>query len=176
MSIPTHKSSTSEITAYARSYWRAVTGFGTPTATTLFHEYNTRDIHRVDGQNDRYTGERAMWLGYMTGGVKLMRFLKSPEGCALVGVDCSKPGSGGQARQDRIRRVADDFLSLAAYYSKKREYEQGDVEAVAEARNLNPDKLATFVGFAYTIVSPEFKTLMWMWKKDAERAEQAGPA
>jgi len=173
--IPTLRSSGSEISAYARPFWEKATGHGTENATTSFHlQYNKRDIHRVRGRNDRYTGERAMSIGYMKGGVKMMKFLTSDEGRSLVGVDCSKPGSGGQARQDRIRSVGDEFLALAAYYSKKREYERGDVEAVAEARDMDPSTFATFVGFSYAIVSPEFKALKTKWYND-ERAELTGP-
>jgi len=172
--IPTLRSSGSEISAYARPFWEKATGHGTENATTSFHlQYNKRDIHRVRGRNDRYTGDRAMSIGYMKGGVKMMKFLTSDEGRSLVGVDCSKPGSGGQARQDRIRSVGDEFLALAAYYSKKREYERGDVEAVAEARDMDPSTFATFVGFSYAIVSPEFKALKTKWYND-ERAELEG--
>jgi len=173
--VPTHTSAPGEIAAYARPYWNMATGLGTPNATTSFHnDYDKRDIHRVRGRNDRYTGARAMSIGYMKGGVKMMKFLTSDEGRSLVGVDCSKPGSGGQARQDRIRSVGDDFLALAAYYSKRREYERGDIEAVAEARDLEPDKFATFVGFSHAIVSPEFHALRHKWLAD-EQAELVGP-
>ena len=173
--VPNHQSTSSEISAYARPFWEKATGHGTPNATTSFHlQYNKRDIHRVRGRNDRYTGERAMSIGYMKGGVKMMKFLTSDEGRSLVGVDCSKPGSGGQARQDRIRSVGDEFLALAAYYSKKREYERGDIEAVAEARDMDPSTFATFVGFSYAIVSPEFRALKAKWYND-EHAELAGP-
>ena len=171
--IPTHESSGKEVADYARPLWEKWTGFGTPGATTSFHtQYNKRKFDRAFGTPDRYTGERAMALGYATGGVKIMKFLKSPEGCELVGVDCSKPGAGGEARQDRIRAIGDEFLALAAWYSERREYEAGDVAAVAEARNLEPGKFATFVGFAYAITSLEFKALKRKWKA-AERAEEA---
>jgi hypothetical protein len=172
--IPNHRSSGSEISAYARPFWEKATGYGTENATTSFHlQYNKRDINRVRGKNDRYTGERAMSIGYMKGGVKMMKFLTSDEGRSLVGVDCSKPGSGGQARQDRIRSVGDEFLALAAYYSKKREYERGDIEAVAEARDMDPSTFATFVGFSYAIVSPEFRALKSKWYNE-EQAELTG--
>lgn len=171
--IPTHESSSEEVAAYARPFWGVWTGVGTPGATTTFHEqYNKRKFDRAFGTTDRYTGERAMALGYATGGVKIMKFLKSPEGCELVGVDCSKPGAGGEARQNRIRKIGDDFLAVTAWYSKLREYEAGDVEAVAAARNLEPGKFATFVGFAYAITSLEFKALKRKWNA-AERAEKA---
>lgn len=171
--IPTHASSTNDIATYARPFWEKATGLGTANATTSFHkEYNKRDINRVRGQHNRYTGQRAMSLGFMKGGVKMMKFLTSDEGRSLVGVDCSKPGAGGQARQNRIRGVGEEFLALAARYSKLREYEAGDVEAISKARDMEVSTFATFVGFSYAVVSPEFYALKRKWLA-AERAEQA---
>jgi hypothetical protein len=167
-----------EIYRHATPYWEIVTGKGSSSATTTFeHEYNKNDFRYVelDAKKRRYTGDRAMALGYMQNGVKMVKFLRSETGRKLVEVDCTKPNRFGDSSQNRIRQVQDDFVTLCSRYSKGYQEQAGDFHAVKLDRGFEEGKFALRWGFGFAIISTEFAELKRKWLADeaAEAAEAA---
>lgn len=164
-------SSPSKKAAYARPYWNAATRYGTPDATTTFHEqYNKRDYYYSYGRCGefvRQTGMRGMALGYLTK-VRFTRFLSTPLAAELTGVDLSRPGQSAE-QAARVVVVADEFFDLLVQYSRSHPFRDGDYGNVQRSRMLQDGSFCIFTGFVEAVASRELQALRATWK---ERYEQ----
>ena len=140
----------------AKSLWATATCEGSEGATTTFH--TVWDKNRAS--------ERPYALGYLTQR-RFVRFLQSSQGQELLGVDCSRAGAGGGARENFIRRVCSEFFALCVELSKLNELEQDDYELVGTARNMADGSYCTFQGFAAAIHSARFGKMLKQWHRTA---------
>ena len=140
------------MSAHSRALWELATCAGTEQATTTFHtKYNK---HRP--------AERPYALGFLTRG-RFLRFAQSEQGCALLTVNCSRPGAGGGGRENFIRSVCSDFFNLCVEKSKVNEVQDGDYDDVGAARNMRSDTYCTFPGWITAIASTEFVAMRAQW-------------
>ncbi len=165
-------SSASKKAAYARPYWNAATRYGTPDATTTFHEqYNKRDYHYSYGRCGefvRQTGMRGMALGYLTK-VRFTRFLSTPLATELTGVDLTRPGQSAE-QAARVVVVADEFFDLLVKYSRWHPFRDGDYGNVQRSRMLQDGSFCIFTGFVEAVASRELQALRATWKARYEQA------
>ena len=154
--------------AFARRYWDIATLAGSPNATTTFHEQFDKNDHWIFnssggalGEMEQY-GARGMALGYLTK-VRFARFLQTPQGAELTGVDCSRPGADA-AREQRMRVVASQFFDLLVRYSRTHPHHYGDYGNVARSRKLQDGSFCIFTGFSEALASQEFAELRGNWK------------
>jgi hypothetical protein len=165
-------SSPSKKAAHARPYWNAATRYGTPDATTTFHEqYNKRDYHYSYGRCGefvRQSGMRGMALGYLTK-VRFTRFLSTPLAAELTGVDLTRPGQSAE-QAARVAVVADEFFDLLVKYSRWHPFRDGDYGNVQRSRMLQDGSFCIFTGFVEAVASRELQALRATWKGRYERA------
>lgn len=158
--------SPSEKAAYARPFWNAATRYGTLEATTTFHEqYDKRDYRYSYGRCGDFVhqdGQRGLALGYLTK-VRFARFLTTPLGTELTGVDLTCPGRSA-AQAARVVAVADEFFDLLVRYSHSHPYRDGDYGNVMRSRALPRNSFCIFTGFAEALSSPELETLRATWR------------
>ena len=67
-------------------------------------------------------------------------------------------------REQRIRQVASEFLDLLVAFTHSHEVEEGDAEAVAEARGMVVGTFCLFRGFSVAIASQKFAALKNKWQ------------
>lgn len=158
--------SPSKTASFARPYWNAATHYGTPHATTTFHQQHDKRDCRYSygrcGEFVRQDGERGLALGYCTK-VRFTRFLTTPLATELTGLDLTRPGQGA-AQAARVVEVADAFFDLLVRYSHSHPYRDGDYGNVMRSRALPRNSFCIFTGFAEALASREMKTLRAEWR------------
>ena len=155
-----------ERASFARPYWNAATRYGTPEATTTFHDqYNKHDYNYSYGGYGGFVhqaGERGMALGYLTK-VRFMRFLSTPMATELTGIDLTKPGRSAE-QSARVIKVADEFFELLVDQSVYKPFRDDDYGNVARSRKLPHGSFCIFTGFQEALASRELKALRKTWK------------
>jgi len=162
--------------AFARKHWERATQLGTPNATTTFHHlFNKRDFwffSPTPGGDVTQYGARGKALGYLTK-VRFVRYVRTPAGAELTGVDCSKPGSDAES-EERIRVISGQFFELLVKYSRSHSHKPGDYGSVGRSRQLTDGSYCIFTGFGEALESEEFGRLRAEWK--ARYAPEPAPA
>jgi hypothetical protein len=143
-----------------RQHWDAATG---PTRT--FHEMYDKDSPH----------QRGMALGYLTR-KKWYKYATTPMGEALLGVSCRGWSSSGIRKQDRVRTLLEHSFGLFVECSKKCSWWPGDVDRVADRRDLVPGSFCLYVGFVNALLNAKFRGRYEQILSEAQRGEDVEEA
>ena len=152
---------TKEQLEHARGLWDRATGAGTDGATTSFSHLYDKDK----------PNQRPYALGYMQR-TRCMKLLKTPEGKAITGVDCSRPTSSPE-REQRVRRVLEEFFGQCVRMSKAHQVKKDDYKRVGEARGLHENDYVLFSGFFNVLISPALQEAVRRWQQEETREAEA---
>ena len=154
---------TKEQIEFAKAMWNLATGFGSDTATTSFSPPYSKDN----------PAQRGYALGYLQR-VRCLKFLKTPEGQQLTGVDCKRATSSPD-KERFVRKVLEEVFSHCVRLSKLNEYKHEDYKRVGQARGLPDGDYVLFTGFFNFIYSPSRPAWTLDWKQQ-QRALEPAPA